>query len=132
MSRKLVSVQTISRIEPIPGADRIVLAHVLGWKVIISKDMHLSVGDKVAYFETDSLLPESDPRYTQFMPRGIRHVRLEDGDRVHVDKQGHIRIEQGDVDLSLTIQDEGAAYDLLMEALMDALQRLKHTGTEEE
>jgi hypothetical protein len=36
------------------------------------------------------------------------------------------------VDLSLTIQDEGAAYDLLMEALMDALQRLKHTGTEEE
>lgn len=56
MSRKLVSVQTISRIEPIPGADRIVLAHVLGWKVIISKDMHLSVGDKVAYFETDSLL----------------------------------------------------------------------------
>lgn len=86
MSRKLVSVQTISRIEPIPGADRIVLAHVLGWKVIISKDMHLSVGDKVAYFETDSLLPESDPRYTQFMPRGIRHVRLEDGAMV----TGHV------------------------------------------
>ena len=57
---------------------------------------------------------------------------LDSADRVHVDKQGHIRIEQGDVDLSLTIQDEGAAYDLLMEALMDALQRLKHTGTEEE
>ena len=62
------------------------LAHVLGWKVIISKDMHLSVGDKVAYFETDSLLPESDPRYTQFMPRGIRHVRLEDGAMV----TGHV------------------------------------------
>lgn len=86
MSRTLVSVQTISRIEPIPGADRIVLAHVLGWKVIISKDMHLAVGDKVAYFETDSLLPESDPRYTQFMPRGIRHMRLEDGAMV----TGHV------------------------------------------
>lgn len=57
---------------------------------------------------------------------------LDSADRVHVDKQGHIRIEQGDVGLSLTIQDEGAAYDLLMEALMDAVQRLKHTGTKEE
>ncbi|RYP93979.1 hypothetical protein PG102015_1594 [Bifidobacterium pseudolongum subsp. globosum] len=35
MSRKLVSIQTIDQIDPIPGADRIVLAHVLGWKVII-------------------------------------------------------------------------------------------------
>ena len=33
---------------------------------------------------------------------------------------------------SLSIQDEGRYHDLLMEALMDALQRLKHTGTEEE
>lgn len=86
MSRKLVSIQTIDRIEPIPDADRIVLAHVLGWKVIISKDMHLSVGDRVAYFETDSLLPESDPRYMQFMPRGVRYMRLEDGTTV----TGHV------------------------------------------
>lgn len=76
--RKLVSIQTIDRIEPIPGADRIVLAHVLGWQVIINKDMHLAVGDKVAYFETDSLLPETDPRYTQFMPRGVRHMSVID------------------------------------------------------
>lgn len=86
MSRKLVSIQTIDQIDPIPGADRIVLAHVLGWKVIISKDMHLAVGDKVAYFETDSLLPETDPRYSQFMPRGVRHMRLEDGTTV----TGHV------------------------------------------
>ena len=78
MNRKLVSTQTITMIEPIPGADRIMLAHVLGWKVIISKDMHLAVGDKVAYFETDSLLPETDPRYAQFMPRGIRHMTIID------------------------------------------------------
>lgn len=78
MNRKLVSIQTIDRIEPIPDADRIVLAHVLGWKVIISKDMHLAVGDKVAYFETDSLLPETDPRYAQFMPRGVRHTTIID------------------------------------------------------
>lgn len=78
MNRKLVSIQTIDRIEPIPGADRIMLAHVLGWKIIINKDMNLAVGDKVAYFETDSLLPETDPRYTQFMPRGVRHMSVID------------------------------------------------------
>lgn len=80
MSRKLVSIQTITTIDPIPGADRISLAHVLGWKIIISNDMHLTVGDKVAYFETDSLLPETDPRYAQFMPRGVRHTSVTDPD----------------------------------------------------
>lgn len=68
----------------------------------------------------------------QAVPKWAFPEWLDSADRVHVDKQGHIQIEQGDVDLSLTIQDEGAAYDLLMEALMDALQRVKHTGTEEE
>lgn len=91
MSRKLVSVQTISRIEPIPGADRIVLAHVLGWKVIISKDMGLAVGDRVAYFETDSLLPETDPRYSQFMPRGVRHMAVTDPDTGEtMEVSGHV------------------------------------------
>ena len=91
MSRKLVSIQTIDRIEPIPDADRIVLAHVLGWKVIISKDMHLAVGDKVAYFETDSLLPETDPRYSQFMPRGVRHMAVTDPDTGEtMEVSGHV------------------------------------------
>lgn len=91
MNRKLVSIQTIDQIDPIPGADRIVLAHVLGWKVIISKDMHLAVGDKVAYFETDSLLPETDPRYSQFMPRGVRHMAVTDPDTGEtMEVSGHV------------------------------------------
>lgn len=91
MSRKLVSIQTIDQIAPIPGADRIMLAHVLGWKVIISKDMHLAVGDKVAYFETDSLLPASDSRYSQFMPRGVRHMTVTDPQTCEtVDVSGHV------------------------------------------
>ena len=32
MSRKLVSIQQVLQVEPIEGADRIELAHVLGWQ----------------------------------------------------------------------------------------------------
>lgn len=55
--RKLASIQTITDITPIEGKDRIVLASVLGWKVIVTKaDFH--VGDKCIYVEIDSQLPE--------------------------------------------------------------------------
>lgn len=69
-NRKLVSVQEITNIEPIEGADRIEVARVLGWRVVVGKDMHLKPGDRVAYFETDSLLPAYDPRYKSFQERG--------------------------------------------------------------
>ena len=69
-SRKLVSVQEITNIEPIEGADRIEVARILGWRVVVGKDMHLKPGDRVAYFETDSLLPAYDPRYKAFQARG--------------------------------------------------------------
>ncbi len=46
-SRKLVSVQEITNIEPIEGADRIEVARILGWRVVIGKDMHLKPGDTV-------------------------------------------------------------------------------------
>ena len=69
-SRKLVSVQEITNIEPIEGADRIEVARVLGWRVVVGKDMGLKPGDRVAYFETDSLLPAYDPRYKSFQARG--------------------------------------------------------------
>lgn len=69
-SRKLVSVQEITNIEPIEGADRIEVARVLGWRVVVGKDMGLKPGDRVAYFETNSLLPAYDPRYKSFQERG--------------------------------------------------------------
>lgn len=36
--RKLASIQTVSEIHPIEGKDRIVLAIVQGWQVIVRKD----------------------------------------------------------------------------------------------
>lgn len=57
MSRKLAMIRTISSITPIEGKDRIVLAMVDGWSVIVQKDQ-FNVGDKVVFCEIDSVLPE--------------------------------------------------------------------------
>lgn len=55
--RKLASIQRVDWIKPIEGKDRIELAGILGWQVIVKKN-EFSVGDHVVYIEIDSLLPE--------------------------------------------------------------------------
>jgi RNA ligase (TIGR02306 family) len=55
--RKLASIQTITALYPIEGKDRIALAQILGWQVIVKKD-EFAVGDKCVYFEIDSFLPD--------------------------------------------------------------------------
>ena len=54
--RALAHIEEISSIIPIEGKDRIVLATVLGWTVIVQKDF--KVGDKVVFAEIDSVFPE--------------------------------------------------------------------------
>lgn len=55
--RKLASIQIIKDLKPIEGRDRIVLASVLGWEVIVKKD-EFKIGDKCIYVEIDSVLPQ--------------------------------------------------------------------------
>ncbi|QEH38592.1 RNA ligase [Aquisphaera giovannonii] len=55
--RKLASVQAVNAVEPIPGADAIEKARVLGWWVVVKKGEYRP-GDRVVYCEIDSLLPE--------------------------------------------------------------------------
>jgi RNA ligase (TIGR02306 family) len=57
MSRKLASIKTISELHPIPERDRIELAIVDGWQVIVQKGEY-QVGDKTIFVEIDSVLPE--------------------------------------------------------------------------
>ena len=60
--RKLATIRTIANIRPIPNADRIEVAQIDGWEVIISKSDNFSQGDKVVYIEIDSKMPKS-PEY---------------------------------------------------------------------
>ena len=78
-TRKLVSINTIDAITPIEGADKIELAHIGGWNVVIGKG-EFEVGQKVFYFEIDSMLPLSDSRFS-FLE--IRGKKMQDGILYH-------------------------------------------------
>lgn len=54
--RKLASIRRIADIQPIEGADAIVVATVDGWKVVVKKD-EFKVGDLALYLEIDSWVP---------------------------------------------------------------------------
>ena len=68
--RKLASVQKIKNLEPIEGRDRIMLATVEGWKVIVGKQ-DFKVGDLCIYIEIDSVLPDR-PEFEQARKRSNR------------------------------------------------------------
>lgn len=89
-TRKMASVQTISAIEPIKNADRIEIARILGWNVVVSKDLGLKPGDKIVYFEVDTLLPADDPRYADLQKHGQKTVIVEDSTGESVEKTGHV------------------------------------------
>ena len=58
--RELAYVVRIDDITPIEGYDRVELAHVGGWTVVVGKD-EFKPNDLAIYFEIDSKLPEVKP-----------------------------------------------------------------------
>ena len=55
--RTLASIKEIAALHPIEGKNRIELAIIDGWSVIVKKN-EFQVGDKCVYCEIDSVLPE--------------------------------------------------------------------------
>lgn len=70
MTRQLATIQRIVSIEPIPKADKIEVATVLGWHVVVKKGEH-NAGDLITYCEVDSVLPEK-PEYEFLRERKFR------------------------------------------------------------
>ena len=68
--RKLATIREITDIQPIEGKDRIALATVDGWRVIIQKS-DFNIGDKCCYIEIDSVLPEK-PEFEFLRPKKFR------------------------------------------------------------
>lgn len=58
--RELAYVVLIDAITPIEGYDRVELAHVGGWTIVVGKG-EFKAGDPAIYFEIDSKLPEVEP-----------------------------------------------------------------------
>lgn len=68
--RKLASIKTIADLRPIPGKDRIELATVDGWTVIVKKG-DFEVGGTCVYVEIDSVLPDR-PEFEFLRDKGFR------------------------------------------------------------
>lgn len=87
MERQLVAYERILDLQPIPDADRIEVATVRGWKVVVRKG-EFQVGDKVVYFEIDSALPLDDLRFAFLEPQGVKVL---DGKNYHVLRTARLR-----------------------------------------
>lgn len=74
--RNLASIQKIRALDPIPDADAIERATVLGWQLVVKKGEY-KIGDLVVYCEIDSILPDK-PEFEFLKSRGmrIRTIRL--------------------------------------------------------
>ncbi len=68
--RKLATIQKIKNLEPIPEADKIEKATVLGWQLVVKKG-DFKVGEYCVYCEIDSVLPDA-PEYEFLRPRKFR------------------------------------------------------------
>jgi RNA ligase (TIGR02306 family) len=60
---KLASLERIKSIAPIPGADRIQLATVLGWQTIIKRGEFVE-GDMCVWHNPDTIVDETNPIYS--------------------------------------------------------------------
>lgn len=69
--RELAYVVKINEIKPIEGADRVEIAVVNGWRIMVRKGQ-FQPGDLAIYFEIDSKVPEKEP----FMFLESKHFKV--------------------------------------------------------
>ena len=72
--RELAYVVTIDDVTPIDGYDRVELAHVGGWTIVVGKG-EFKAGDPAIYFEIDSKLPEIKP-FTDMEFLSKKHYKI--------------------------------------------------------
>lgn len=73
MDRQMAYVEEILDISAIDGADKIEVARVKGWEVVVPKG-EFRRGEQVVYFELDSALPLEDSRFSHLASRGSRII----------------------------------------------------------
>lgn len=73
----MVTVRIIDEIIRIVNADSIDIARVGGWNVIVRRGEFTS-GDKVLFFEIDTLLNQNIPQFAEFARHGVKSVDVGD------------------------------------------------------
>lgn len=74
--RNLATIQLIEDLKEIPGADSILVASVLGWRVVVRKG-EFAIGDQCVYVEIDSVLPQKEEfEFLKERKYRVRTIRL--------------------------------------------------------
>ena len=107
-NRKLVTIGVIASINIIPGADKIEVASVRGWKVVVQKGMY-KVGDKVMFYEPDSFLPMTE-NYSFLLNSNHPRKMLVDGKDVEGIRLKTIRL-RGQISQGLVMPYDGGLED---------------------
>lgn len=68
--RQLATIQRISKLTPIENAEKIEVASVLGWKIVVPKN-EFKENDLIIYCEIDSIMPEK-PEFEFLKDRKFR------------------------------------------------------------
>lgn len=76
--RSLARVVIIDQLVPIEGADRIELAFIGGWQVVVQKGLYTD-GSKAVYFEVDSLLNTEKPCFASLATLSSKLLHNIDG-----------------------------------------------------
>jgi RNA ligase (TIGR02306 family) len=84
--RKLASVQKITNLSPLGAKCQEELATVLGWKVFVPANQ-FKVGEKIIYFEIDSILPGNKKWTKKIKPK---HLHVKTASRYNEISQGLI------------------------------------------
>lgn len=78
---KLASIQKVTSVEPIEGADKIVKIIVAGHELVTQKSNNLKINDFVVYFEVDAMLP-TDSTFGWLAPNLIKSTDGYEGYRI--------------------------------------------------
>lgn len=70
--RALAYIAKIDEIRPIENADKIEVARVGGWQVVVRKDENYKVGDRIVYIEVDSIVPNDRVEFAFLKDRKYR------------------------------------------------------------
>ena len=90
-SRKMATVRRIDAILPIPDADRIEVAKVGGWQVVVGKG-EFSAGEPVVFYEIDTFMPTDNQNYAFLAERGTKDMVVDGRPTVgHVLKTARLR-----------------------------------------
>jgi RNA ligase (TIGR02306 family) len=79
MSSVVVPVATVDAVRPHPNADKLEIAEILGWQVVVGKGQHKE-GDLVIYVPPDSVVPEEHAEawgVSQYLHNGrVKSIKL--------------------------------------------------------